>query len=178
VTVGTPGTAATLTSVEGPPDATVSRVVEGGVGNGSVTNQALFESVGPTDRNVTLLTVQFSEPVARGDLSLSSDVRDANEEPVAASRVSLVVGSANPFPDGVPGVVGENPPTDPLPGPGFEDVNGDGTRTLDDVFAFVFGPLAETDGSSLSDAQLDALDYNDDGELTLDDAFTLAFRTG
>jgi subtilisin family serine protease len=173
VTVATPGTNATVDSLEAHPNATLERTVAGGVGDGSVRRRALYDSVGPTDETVTLLAVTFSDPVAREDLSLTvSDVVAADSTAIDASRVSLRLGSGNPFPDGVPGVSDETP-TDPDSDGRYEDVTGDGERTLADAFAFAFGPLQQADG--LSDAQVTALDFDGDGSLDLDDAFALAF---
>jgi hypothetical protein len=173
LTVATPGSGAAITSVKGRSDATLSQTAAGGVGESSVTYRALFQSFEPTSDEVTLLTVEFSEPVPRDALSLVvSDLSDADSNDIERSRVSLRLGSGNPFPDGVPGVSGETP-TDPDSDGRYEDVNGDGERTLADAFAFAFGPLQQADG--LSDAQVRALDFDGDGSLDLDDAFALAF---
>jgi hypothetical protein len=172
LTVDTPGTNATLVRVEASPDATLSQVAAGGVGSGSVTHRSLFESFGPTDRRVTLLTVEFSDPVSREALSLDATVTDANGSAVADSRPSLVV-ETNPFPDGVPGL-GPAPPGDPDGDGRYEDVDGDGDRTLADVFALAFEVVPRT--GSLSDAQVAALDFDGDGGLDLADVFALAFE--
>jgi hypothetical protein len=173
VAVGTPGTDATLAAVEGRTDATLAETTDGGVGNGSVTYRALFESFGPTDDEVRLLTVEFSEPVARDDLSLNASARDPNRTAVDASRISLSVGSSNPFPDGVPGV-SSRPPTNLDDDPRYEDVNGDGALGFDDAFALAFEALPESGG--LSDAQVTALDFDGDGVLGFGDVFALAFE--
>jgi hypothetical protein len=174
VTVGTPDAPATVASVEGNPDATLEQVESGGVGEPSVTYRALFESFGATTDEVTLLTVEFSEPVARSELSTSVFANDADGDPVPASRVSVTVaGTGNPFPDGVPGV-SDVPPTNLDDDPQYEDLDGDGDSDLDDAFALAFGPLQRTD--DLSDAQVEAIDFDGDGSVTLNDAFALAFE--
>jgi hypothetical protein len=81
--------------------------------------------------------------------------------------------AGSPFDAPLPGVGAVGVPTDPDGDGRYEDVDGDGERTLDDVFAFAFGPLQRAD--ALSDAQRRALDFDGDGTLTLDDAFALAF---
>jgi hypothetical protein len=172
VTVGTPGTNATLTAVEGRADATLAETTAGGVGNGSVTYRALFDSFGPTSDEVRLLTLEFSEPVAREELSVNASARDPNRTAVDESRISLSVGTSNPFPDGVPGV-SSRPPTNLDDDPLYEDVNGDGALGFDDAFALAFGALPES--GDFGDAQTRALDFDGDGTLGLGDVFALAF---
>jgi hypothetical protein len=99
-----------------------------------------------------------------GTLSVHGDLNVSVGTPKSAG---------SPFDEPVPGVGAVGVPTDPDGDGRYEDVDGDGERTLDDVFAFAFGPLQRAD--ELSDAQRRALDFDGDGALTLDDAFTLAF---
>jgi hypothetical protein len=162
-----------VTSVEGPANATLSNVSAGGVGDSTVSYRAAFDSFGPTTANVTLLTVGLSEPVNRSDLALRvRTLLDRNATAVDPARVSLRVGSANPFPEGIPGLAGR-PPTNLDADPQYEDLDGDGDRDLDDAFALAFEVLPRAD--DLSPSQVAALDFDGDGAVTLDDVFALAF---
>jgi hypothetical protein len=173
LTIGTTGSSATIESLEGNSNVAVSETTAGGVGESSVTYRALFQSFDPTSEEVVLLTAEFSEPVSRDDLELSNlDIRDPDSNDIPASRVSISIEATDPFPNGIPGVSGR-PPTDLNGDAQYEDLNGDGERTLDDAFALAFGPLQQAE--DLSDAQVKALDFDGDGELTLNDAFALAF---
>jgi hypothetical protein len=82
--------------------------------------------------------------------------------------------AGSPFDAPLPGIGAVGVPTDPDDDGRYEDLDGDGERTLADVFAFAFGPLQRVD--ALSDAQRRALDFDGDGAVTLDDAFALAFE--
>jgi hypothetical protein len=162
-----------VTSVEGPANATLSNVSAGGVGETTVTYRAAFDSFGPTTANVTLLTVGYSEPVNRSDLALRvRTLLDRNATPVDPARVSLRVESANPVPEGIPGVSGR-PPRDLDGDAQVEDLDGDGDRDLDDAFALAFEVLPRASGFSAD--QRAALDFDGDGSVTLDDVFALAF---
>jgi hypothetical protein len=55
----------------------------------------------------------------------------------------------------------------------YQDVNGDGSQDLGDVFDLAFVVLPST--GELSPAQEAAFDFDGDGELTFDDVFALAF---
>jgi hypothetical protein len=174
VTVDTPGTNATLASVEGHSGATLAQTESGGAGEAFVTYRALFQSFAPTSGNVTLLTVEFSDPVAREELSMTvSTLQDENSTAIDRSRASLVLetsgGSDAVSFDGTPIAGSTNLDDDPFP----EDVDGDGEKSLADVFAYGFDVAFDTD--AYTDAQLAVLDYDGDGGVDLDDVFQFAF---
>jgi hypothetical protein len=170
VTVDTPGTGATVASVEGHPDATLSGVVAGGEGAGSVTYRALFRSFDATSGNVTLLTVAFSRPVAREALSLSiRTLADADSTAVDRSRVSLRVEASDVSFADSPLEGARSTDDDPFP----EDANGDGAVDLEDAFALAFDGVFAAD--AFTGRQRDALDYDGDGAVDLDDVLAFAF---
>jgi hypothetical protein len=78
-----------------------------------------------------------------------------------------------PLSDGVPGVPGSDLPTDPLPGSGREDVNGDGNADFDDVIDLFFALDRLSDASP---EQVAAVDYDGDGDADFDDIVELLFR--
>ncbi|MGM0591356.1 MAG: PPC domain-containing protein [Halobacteriota archaeon] len=70
----------------------------------------------------------------------------------------------------IPGVGGQNPPTDTDGDGKYDDVNGDGKATFGDAIALAFA-----DTSGLSAQQTAALDFDDDGDADFEDAIALAF---
>jgi hypothetical protein len=70
----------------------------------------------------------------------------------------------------LPGV--EAPATDPYPGRGCEDVDGDGTAGLDDVVELLFA----LDRLPDDPATLDAFDLDGDRDVDFEDVVTLLFR--
>jgi hypothetical protein len=110
------------------------------------------------------------------DLSIR-DGRTANRTTVEFDTRGATLDTTTveqPFPDGVPGVPGSQPPTDPIPDePGFEDVDGDGEGTFGDVVALLFA-LESLD--ALSTSQTTALDFDDSGAVGFGDVVALLFR--
>jgi PKD repeat protein len=80
-----------------------------------------------------------------------------------------------PLSDGVPGIPGSDPPIDPLPGPGWEDVNGDGRANFQDVIDLLLA-LESIQDASLTDAERDALDFDASGSVDFLDVIELVFR--
>jgi hypothetical protein len=87
--------------------------------------------------------------------------------------VATAAPAGSPFDAPVSGPGATGVPTDPDGDGRYEDVNGDGEATLEDVFALAFGPVQRP--GDLSEARTAALDFDGDGALTLEDAFALAF---
>jgi hypothetical protein len=100
----------------------------------------------------------------------TATVSTANDSAAASVRVQPGPGPS-PFPDRVPGVAGRTPAD--RDGDGlYEDVNGDGTADLDDVF-----DLAFADHAAINDRAgwRRALDFDGNGVVDVNDAFELAF---
>jgi hypothetical protein len=174
VTVASDGAPVTNVSA-GLPDAQSFDVYSGGVGETAVVGRAVdvSDSVGAFDGRRTLFTVTFAGNVTAVNLTLSvTELTDDDGKPVAADRVSLVVGDGEEplFTEPLPGTGGVGPPTDANGDGVVEDVDGNGQEEFADVVAFAF-----LDASRLTAAQRDVLDYNDDGSVDFGDVLELAF---
>jgi hypothetical protein len=142
----------------------------------AVANRSVRVERPAADVAASFATVRLRLPatVANGTVTFSVDaVADADPSDDVGTAVATVGPVATPFPDGVPGV-SDDPPTNLDDDPRYEDVDGDGARTLADAFALAFEALPRA--GSFSDAEVRALDFDGDGTLGLGDVFALAFE--
>jgi hypothetical protein len=130
------------------------------------TLAAVPVSLASGERRTVRVTVAGDRPAGEYPLRVST--------PNETVERTLVVGET-PFPDGLPQVGGAAgpPPLDVDDDGLYEDVDGDGDRSLADAFALAFADLAAVN----DDPEMrDALDFDGDGRVALADAFHYAFE--
>jgi hypothetical protein len=169
VSIGVNASVATISSVAptgaaGPADVTITP--DGSTATVNASGVGLAASSGAT----TLASVSLATANATGESNLTVTVDSVTDQSgfaylTAATNGSLSVQSG-------PGDVGQPsaPATDPLSGPGYEDVNGDGRANFQDVIsvAFLLGDLPP------EKAQF--FDFDDNGQFNFVDVIELVFR--
>jgi PKD repeat protein len=113
---------------------------------------------------------------ANGTRTVRLSVTDDDGVQAETTRTVTVTGRANstPFPNGIPGGTTGLPPTDTDGDGRFEDLTGDGIFAFTDIIEFVFA-IGELRSTTLSDAQVSALDHNGDGAVDFVDVIDLVF---
>jgi minor extracellular protease Epr len=110
--------------------------------------------------------------VTRRLRATADDVDAPAEDPrTGTGRLNASRAVSNPFGGSV--VDGTYAPRDPDRDGLYEDVDGDGTADLDDVFALAFDVVPDAGGFDAEERA--ALDFEPDGAVDLDDVFALAF---
>jgi hypothetical protein len=152
------------------------RVTAGGVGESAATVRSVDPSNRTYDEPIALLTATFTGNLSTEDVGLTvTNLTDDDRRDMNRSLVSLRVGGANPFPNGIPGATGDAPPGNIDDDPAYEDITGDGRFTFVDVIAFVFA-LDAIQSANL-DAQARArLDHSGDGDVNFVDVIDLVFQ--
>lgn len=152
-------------------------VIGGGSGSQRVEVQGvdIDNQIEGSPGDVTLFTVKFEngDQLDRDQLAVQPlDLEDDNGDPIPSENVTTKIRCYSPFDDPIAGQPRYGKPTDPDCDGLFEDVDGDGRLTSNDVQALAF-----VKDVNLTDAQVDALDFNGNGTLEFDDVTRLENET-
>lgn len=152
-------------------------VIGGGPGSQHVEVQGvdIDNRIEGSSEDLTLFTVEFEDEnqLDRDQFSVQPrDLEDDNGNQISPENVTTRLSCHSPFDEPVVDRPQYRNPTDPDCDGLFEDVDGDGRLTSNDVQA-----LALVNDTNLSDEQIDALDFNGNGTLEFADVTRLKNET-
>jgi subtilisin family serine protease len=162
-------------AVTAPGAAITTTALGSGTARFSGTSAATPQAAGVAALSLAVTPGESPDEVADRLRATALDVGPAGrDDRYGTGRLRADAAVGNPFPGGLPTAAGTTlyAPTDPDDDGVYEDVNGDGRVTFDDVVALAFADFGSV---SADPDQRAALDVNADGAVTFDDAIALAF---